>query len=350
MEIPRTVLHVLAFIGTLVSLTVLERVLDFLSFHFTTPGRPLEAYRRRGPKPTYALITGASAGLGYGIAQALVKNGFGVILLGHKEDELKESAAKLQALIPEEHQAQADGFIKTIVMDAQTATPGEMEDKLRTTIIDEELRVSILVNNVGSNPVAAPPFRDLRTYSPDDIDGVIDLNARFMARLTTLMLPVLIERGAGIDSRGMSFGTHRRSLILNMSSAGHIGLPWLIMYGATKAFNLAFSRGLSRELEADPETRHIDCLAVVPGDVRSQGNCMGVSKGSPDSDIYGQYIVEKVDGAVSRGWREMTPYWWHHFQGILANLVAERYVTRAAVNLVKPKRDAFNAVHKPKDE
>ncbi|ROW04728.1 hypothetical protein VMCG_04774 [Cytospora schulzeri] len=349
MEIPKTLLHALAFIGTLVCLTVIERMFDFFSFHFTTPRDPLKAYRRRGPKPTYALITGASAGIGYGIAQALIKNGFGVILLGHKEEELNESAAFLKTLVPEEHRAKADEFAKVIVMDAQTATPQEMEAKLRTTIVDGELRVSILVNNVGSNPIALPAFRDLRTYSPNDIDSVIDLNARFMARLTTIMLPVLANRGAGVDERGMSFGTHRYSLILNMSSGGAVGLPWLVMYSATKAFNQAFSHALSRELEADPETRHIDCLCIVPGDVKSQGNCTGNNMGSPDSETFGRHVVEKVDGAVSRGWREMSPYWLHHLQMMALNWLPERYVTRGVTDINKAKRDAFNAVYKPKE-
>ncbi|ROV99670.1 hypothetical protein VSDG_03002 [Cytospora chrysosperma] len=350
MEIPQTLLHVLAFIGTLVCLAVLERTFDFISFHFTTPAKPLHSYRRPGPKPTYALITGASAGIGYGIAQALVKIGFGVILLGHKEDELARAAEHLQTLIPDEHRAQADGIVKIIVMNAQTATPEEMEDKLRATIIDGELRVSILVNNVGSNPIAPPAFRDLRTYSPEEIDAMIDLNARFMARLTALMLPVLVHRGAGVDERGMTYGTHRYSLILNMSSGGQVGLPWLVMYGATKAFNLAFSRGLSRELEADPETRHIDCLCVVPGDVKSQGNSMGNTRGSPDSKTYGRYIVERVDGAVRRGWREMSPYWLHHLQVMAVNRLPERYVTRGVSDVNKAKIEACNATSKPKDQ
>lgn len=360
MEVPKTILHVLAFIGTIVTLTIAGRVLDFLSFHFSTPAQPLSAYKRRGPKPTYALITGASGGIGYGIARSLVQNGFGVILLGHKEAELAEAATQLRALVPEGHRggnqdgrvdAEAEEFVKTIVMDAQTATPAEMEAKLLAAVVEPELRVSVLVNNVGSSPIALPPFRELRTYSPGDIDGVIDLNARFMARLTTLMLPVLVHRGSGVNERGMSFGTHRRSLIVNVSSAGYIGTPWLIMYGATKAFNLGFSRGLSMELEANPETRHVDCVCVIPGDVRSQGNCMGVSKGAPDSDTFGRYVVERVDGAVYRGWREMRPYWRHHLEGMLVNLVPERLVTQGITDLLVAKRDAWNAVlSKPKDE
>lgn len=345
--------HVLACIGTVVCLFIAERNLDFLLFHFRTPAKPLEGYRRRGPNPAYALITGAGAGIGYGIAQALVKNGFGVILLGHKADELAEATAKLTAQVPPQYRVDgvdAAAFVKTIVMDAQTATPREMEDALRATIIEPGLRVSILVNNVGSVPIALPAWRELATYTAGEVDCVIDLNTRFMSRLTALMLPVLTHNGSGEDGHGMSFGTHRRSLIINLSSAGAVGLPWMVMYGATKAFNLAFSRGLSRELELSGKTRHIDCLCVVPGDVRSQGNNLGSSRGSPDSDTYGWYIVNRVDGAVRRGWRELTPFWLHHLQLALVDLVPESVRTKGVVDLMTQKKTAWEDMEKSKSE
>lgn len=353
MALSISLVHVLACIGTVVCLFVAERIVDFVLFHFSTPAQPLESYRRRGPVPAYALITGASAGIGYGTAQALVKNGFGVILLGHKEDELAQAAAKLTAqVVPPEDCAGADAgaFVKTIVMDAQTATPQQMEDALRSTIVDAGLRVSILVNNVGSCPIALPAWRELATYSPGDIDAVIDLNTRFMARLTALMIPVLAHNGSGTDAQGESFGTHRRSLIINLSSAGNVGLPLMVMYGATKAFNLAFSRGLARELEMSAETKHIDCVCIIPGDVRSQGNCLGSSKGSPDSDTYGAYIVNRVDGAIRRGWREVSPYWLHHLQLALMDLIPESHRTKGVVDLMKQKKTAWDEVDKSKEE
>lgn len=348
-------LHIFALIGILVVLYVVERAFDFVFFHFATPREALQGYKRRGPKPTYALVTGASAGIGFGIAKALVKQGFGVILLGHKADELAEAASALRSVLvlPEDAdptKIPVDEYVKTIVMDAVTATPEEMEEKLRATIIDPGLRVSILVNNVGSVPIALPPFREIATYSPDDIDNTIALNVRFPTRLTTLMLPVIIHRGSGVDSEGISFGTHRRSLILNISSGGFIGLPYLVLYGATKAFNWSYSRGLAREMEADPSTSHVDVLGILPGDTRSQGNIFGVSKWAPDAEKFGQCIVEKTDAAIGRGWREMHPFWLHHLQAIAQNLLTEKTVSKETCNVVKLKRDEWEALNKSKDD
>jgi 17beta-estradiol 17-dehydrogenase / very-long-chain 3-oxoacyl-CoA reductase len=84
---PTLWLATLAGIGLLTLLYILTSLYHFLTLHLLLPSHPLSSYKRPGSEPTYALITGASAGIGLGIAQALVKRGFGVILLGHLEDE-----------------------------------------------------------------------------------------------------------------------------------------------------------------------------------------------------------------------------------------------------------------------
>lgn len=350
-------LHIFALIGVLFTLHVAERALDFLLFHFATPQRPLRAYRRRGPKPTYALITGASAGIGLGIAKALVRQGFGVIILGHKADELAAAAAELRAalVLP----ADADParyppaeYVRTIVMDAVTATPEEMEAGLRGAVVGPGLRVSILVNNVGSIPIELPAIRELATHSAVDVDDTIAMNARFPARLTALMLPVLTHRGAGVDDHGMSFGTHRRSLVLNLASGGMTGLPYMVMYSATKGFNYSFSKALSREMECSPKTSHMDVLCILPGDVKSQGNNVPLSKWSPDADTFGRHIVNKTDGAVRRGWREMHPHWAHKLEAVMMGVISERMLTKGIRDVATYKRDVLNAqsLGKTKDQ
>lgn len=344
-----TVVHAFALLGVCVVLFLAERSLDFVLFHATTPSKPLQGYRRRGPKPTYALVTGASAGIGRATAKALVQHGFGVVILGHKADELADAAAELRAALvlppdadPDHPVPPRDEYVQTIVMDAMRATPDEMEAQLRAALIEPGLRVSILVNNVGDLPVAPPQLREQATFSADEIDNTIYVNARFMARLTTLMMPVLTHRGAGSD-QGMSFGTHRRSLILNLSSGAMDGCPLVVLYSATKAFNWAFSRALGRELEANPETAHMDVLAVLPGEVNTQGNGAGLQRSVCEAEHFGRLIVEKADGAVRRGWREYCPYWKHHIDRILLRVVPDKMVSKAMVAGMRIKAPALDA-------
>ncbi|KAF3764117.1 NAD(P)-binding protein [Cryphonectria parasitica EP155] len=340
-------LHIFALIGILVILYIVERALDFIFFHLATPRNPLQGYRRRGPKPTYALITGGSAGLGLGIAKALVRQGFGVIILaregaGHSsaETQLREAL-----VLPEEDtkstEVAAEQYVKTIAMDTVTASPEEMEDKLRTAIVDQELRVSILVNNIEPFPSAPPaPLRELATYSPDDIDNVVAANARFPARLTALMLPVLTHRGAGVDGHGMSFGTHRRSLILNIGSDAMVGQPLSVVYSATKAFSSIFSKGLARELEASPQTSHIDVLSVITGNMDGQTDA-GLEQ-------YGRAVVGKADGAIGRGLREMYPHWLHHLENVMLGMVSEKSATKKILDeaMVRRRRYAVETARK----
>jgi len=316
---------ILAGIGALTLSYAAYATFRFLTLHLLKPSHPLKSYKRAGPEPAYALITGSSAGIGLGVAQALVKEGFAIILLGHLPDELSEAKTKLQKL-------RSGAVVRILVMDARTATPEEMNAAVRSIA---HLPVSILVNNVGGNPVELPAFRAMTTYSSEEVDAVINMNARFMARFTALMLPILSRKSRPTE----------RSLILNSSSGGMVGVPWLVMYGATKAFNWAFSCGLARELGSNPETNHIDCLAIIPGEVRSQGNCEGVPDSEPRWDHFGQYIVDKVDNALSRGQRELSPFMMHDIKNRILAVLPEGMKTAALNDVLSKKRDAFNTAY-----
>jgi len=313
---------ILSSIGALTLCYAAYFITRFLTFHLIKPSHPLQSYKRAGLEPAYAVITGSSAGIGFGVAQALVKEGFAVILLGHLPDELSEAKMTLQRLRP-------DAVARTLVMDVRTATPEEMNAAVQSIA---DLQVSILVNNVGGNPVKLPAFRTMATYSSEDVDSVINMNARFMARFTALMLPILSRKPRPKD----------RSLILNTSSGAMVGVSWLVMYGATKGFNLSFSRGLTRELEAYPETNHIDCLAIIPGEVRSQGNCEGVPNSEPRWDHFGQCIVDKVDNALSRGQKEFSPFMMHDIKDRILAVLPEGMKTTVLNDVMSKKRDAFN--------
>jgi 17beta-estradiol 17-dehydrogenase / very-long-chain 3-oxoacyl-CoA reductase len=322
-------IQVLAFIGSVAAIRFAYWGVQFLTFHLIKPARPLHAYKRAGTN-AYALITGSSAGIGLGISMELVRQGFDVILLGHLPDELAEAAATLKKIRP-------GALVRTLVINAITATSGEIEAAVRS-IADFE--ISILVNNVGGNFVRMPPVRQLSTFSCAEVDAVIDQNARFMARLTALMLPLLSRRRSGASSS-------ERSLILSIASAAMYGAPWMVMYSATKAFDWAFSVALARELAAYPETLHIDSLAVVPGDVHSQGNCRGLPADSPRWDDFGRNIVLKTDGALWRGWRDMRPDWWHDLELSVFTALSEPegIRTRVLTDKLRLKRDSWGDWH-----
>lgn len=354
------IVYALAGIGAGVVLLFAYSTVQFLTFHFVTPSEPLKKYKRiiqrgsssgngttRETNTAFALVTGASAGIGLGIAKELARQGFGVVMLGHLADELSEAAAEVRKLVVGSAAIAAgddvENRVRTLVLDARTATPADLDAAVASL---SNVPLTILVNNVGGNPVAVPPFRPFATYSCDDVDAVINQNARFMARLTALLLPVLGRRSQ--QQQGTSSDQQdRRSLIISLSSAAYIGMPWLVMYSATKAFNRALGFSLARELPTvqPASSIPIDSIVVTPGEVHSQGNCRGVPASAPTALEFGRAIVHKVDGAVARGWLEMRAHWWHDVEDVLVRMAPEGPKRQGIVQQVGAKRVAWNRVY-----
>ncbi|PLB48522.1 NAD(P)-binding protein [Aspergillus steynii IBT 23096] len=276
--------------GKTVLALALYKTWRFISLHLVLYGdRNLDRYKSK-TQESWALVTGASAGIGYAYAEELVSRGFGVILLGHKPDELQQAESKLKSM-------PGQPKIKLITLDAITATPAEIDSALDPV---KEMHLSILINNVGG-VTAQPSFKSFVEYSATEIEAIINLNARFMAHVTHILLPSLKRNGP--------------SLVLNMSSGSHMGMPWLCMYSAVKGFNASISRAISREAKALGMA--IDSIVVYPGDVQSQANTHGLAPLSPTASHYAKVTLDRVVTAVRQGRNELNPFFLHGLSGLL---------------------------------
>lgn len=247
----------------------------------------LKRYNRE-PR-AWALVTGASAGIGRGLAEELAAKGFNVILLGHKPDELQEARDSIVAEFPGTQ-------VKILVLDAAKASPAEIETAL---ISVSDLQITVLVNNVGGMQMLRPPrFKRLDQFSAEDLDSVMFLTARFMAHVTRLLIPLLAKNGP--------------SLIINISSAARMGVPGIAVYSATKGFVTSLTNAVARELKADGFP--VDVLGIVPGDVESQGNNSGMQPGSPKARQFAKVLIDQVGRAASRGLLEISPWPIHAMQ------------------------------------
>jgi len=335
-------LSVLHTIATLVGIgmlgTAAYKTYDFLTLFFfsiPSPEAQLQQYKHakthattpaNTPDPVHwALITGSSAGIGYGYASHLLSLGFGVILLAHIPTQVAEAEASLRSAYP-------DGSIRSVVLDCRTASIQEMRELVESVA---DLRITVLINNVGGIPTSYPHFRPFEAFAPEDIDAHFDMNARFMTHLTGLMLPHLIRNA------------HPRSLILNVTSAARWGLPYLSMYSATKAHVSTFSHTLAREMKMFKKP--VDCLLVVPGDVHSEGNCIGVAPGSPDALQYGRMVLERVDGAVARGRVEISAFWKHALQIAALEWLPESVTVEEAYRASIRKKEAWAREHEKEE-
>ncbi len=186
----------------------------------------------------FALITGASSGIGYEFAKIFAAKGYHLILTARTIRKLEEIKRELAAKY-------TDIQIHIIAKDLSTTDGAE---ELFREVRHKNIPVHILVNNAG--------FGLLGPFSETDLARnlqMIQLNITSLVILTRRFLPQMIERNSG--------------KILNVAStAGFVPGPYMSVYYATKAFVLSFSRALHKELE----TTDITVTALCPGATATQ--------------------------------------------------------------------------------
>lgn len=165
-----------------------------------------------------ALVTGASRGLGLGIAETLAREGVHLLLTARSEGPLLELARRLTDLGVEAH---------PIAADISTASG-------RAAIVSgcEQLRglPDIVVHNAGVESIGRFDTRD-----PATIEQIITVNVLAPMLLTRALLPGMVERGSG-------------HIVTISSLAGKKGLPYNSIYAASKAAATSWAWGLREEL------------------------------------------------------------------------------------------------------
>lgn len=180
---------------------------------------------------TFALITGASSGIGAEFARQLAARGYHLVLGGRREDRLSALAAELSA----RHGIAAEPLVADL---ADPAGVAAVEQRIGQTT-----PLALLVNNAGFG-VSGKFFRA-------EMQGQLDmLNVHMVAsmRLAHAALPGMVRRGAGG--------------IINVASlAAFMALPGHANYCATKAYLVTFSRALAAEVKA----KGVKVQALCPG-------------------------------------------------------------------------------------
>lgn len=166
-----------------------------------------------------ALITGASSGIGAIYADRLARLGYDLILVARRADRLEQLAGEIRAKTGRAVEA----------VTADLSNPVHL--KAVETIVSNDRRITLLVNNAGTGSTAPAIEADVDTMSE-----MISLNVNALMRLSYAAVPAFVAR--------------RRGTIVNIASIVAVA-PELLngVYGATKAFVLAFSQNLSRELD-----------------------------------------------------------------------------------------------------
>lgn len=165
----------------------------------------------------WALVAGASEGLGEAWARGLARAGLNVVLVARRQDLLEQVATKICR----------DFAVKARVEVLDLATPGLAS---RLAELDDELGLGVSVYNAGYAPIGA--FLDVAL---DDKLKVIDVNARGPLIWSDVLGRRMVERGRG-------------ALVIVSSVAGFHGSAMVATYAASKAFDTVLGEGLWEEL------------------------------------------------------------------------------------------------------
>ena len=186
--------------------------------------------------PGYALVTGASSGIGECFARALARRGHNLVLAARRKPKLQALAEELRTRYS----------ISAEPVDIDLSVAGAAE-RLLQTLQERHLAVSLLVNNAGFG--ARGRFWELPL---DRQAQMIRLNVGALVELTHLLLPAMVAQRGG-------------AIINVASTAGFQPVAYTSAYAASKAFVTSFSEGLAQELRGSG----IAVVTLCPGGTRT---------------------------------------------------------------------------------
>ena len=280
--------------------------LRFLRFCYLYT-RPSSIKRYLYGNTPWALVTGASDGIGRGIAQELATHGFNVVLHGRNPEKLERTKTLLQ----DQHQ---NLQFRTVVLNASTATYQQIDDLVASL---GHLNLTVLVNNVGGN-VKVQPLED---NTAEEIDSSINVNARFPTQLTRALLPKLARPDGP-------------TLIMNIGSLADSGVPYATVYGGSKAFNMAMSSSLA--VEGKVEGKGIEVLAIPVGRVTDVGhNKESSSFFTPTARTMARACVDRV----GCGRQVVVGYVGHAIQKLLIDMLPQIVFEKLVVPTMKDRKE-----------
>ncbi|KAK8120713.1 short chain dehydrogenase [Apiospora kogelbergensis] len=244
-----------AVLGLAWSFSILLRAVSFVRLYLFTPSN-LHRYVYRSTidesssvpqtrKEPWAVVTGASDGIGRFLAAELAAAGLNVVLHGRTAAKLEKAQDQLTKTYP------ARSF-RLLVADAglvrgaadSTHGLGDDDDGAQVDFVDMirnvlgDLHITVLVNNVGGG-IKNPLMGDFLEYSARQNTEAVSKESLFAMHLTHTLLPQLRENGPG------------GALVVSVGSMADVGMPLTAVYSAGKAFNKTLFESLALEERMD---------------------------------------------------------------------------------------------------
>ena len=263
------------------------------------------AILRKAWQGKWAVVTGASAGIGEAIAVELAEAGVNLVLTARRRERLDLLAERLRTR----------NGIQAQVIVADLALP-EAPQQIFHATEGAGLQVDVLINNAG--------FGEYGEFLRTNLDmqlSMVQVNCTAVVHLTRLFLPVMAARRRGW-------------LMIVASTASYQPVPYLSTYGATKAFDRMLAEALSEEMK-----RHgVRVSALCPGPTESEfSQVAGERKGDRRKPQSAAAVAQRGLEGLVEGKHWVIPYLAGRLQVFTQRFVPRRVVTGAIERLFRPQ-------------
>lgn len=214
----------------------------------------------------WALVAGASEGLGEAFADRLAYRGLNLVLVARRENLLRTVAERIRQAYRVEVRPVA----------ADLADPGLAA---RIANVTQDLEVGTLVYNAAHVPVGC--FTDT---DPASLARAVDVNVKAPVTLTRCLLPAMCKRQRG-------------AVVLMSSLSGMQGMSRLTTYAASKSFNTTLAEGLWHELQGND---NVDVVVCCAGAVRTPGYRRSFRLDAPGM-LEPSAVVDKTLASLGKG-------------------------------------------------
>jgi len=281
---PDRMLLVLAAIGLLYILRLVYLVVPWFYGYFLRPAKDLRRYGE------WALITGATDGIGRAMTIQIARKKINVVIVGRSASKLEEFSKELSS----KYNVQ----VRSVIVDFMD---DDLEGGLSKISQDtSDIQVGILVNNVG---ISYPYARFLHEVDTNLEKSLLRLNCETTTKMIHLFLPSMLKR--------------KRGAIINVGS-GAVGIlpsyPLYAVYAATKGY----VEQLSRSLYVEYKHSGIDVQCQIPLYVATKMSKIRPSFTAPAADQYAKCAL---------GWigyePVITPYWVQSVMWFIIRLIPE---------------------------
>ncbi|KDQ60068.1 hypothetical protein JAAARDRAFT_56064 [Jaapia argillacea MUCL 33604] len=264
----------------------------------------IEQYHH-GEEP-WALVTGASDGIGKSLCDVLAHRGFNVFIHGRNPQKLAAVMAELSTSHPRRH-------FEVIVADA--SKPYLVPEVVAAT---SDKNLTILINNAG---YTGTPIRPLVTMGVSEIERAFNIGVAWTTHLTWALLPQLMK--------------NEPSLLVNVGSFAQAHPPpFLTTYAANKGYLRTFTQALRAEMTFT----HYPSIEVQYHEVHAVStvsNPQATSFSCPTPQVMAEAMVD----AVRKKQAVVIPYWVHELIAWILWLLPEVLVIWMTGSILEKRRD-----------